>query len=98
RARKPNCINSGTHQRLAVSWPKKYPGGKIINSFVNLYDLAPTFLDAAGLKPPATMAGQSLLPLLAGKTQKNRDAVFVERERHANVRKGDLSYPARAIR
>src|SRR5262249_19881594 len=24
--------------------------------------------------------------------------VFVERERHANVRKGDLSYPARAVR
>ena len=27
-----------------------------------------------------------------------RDRVFIERERHANVRRGDLSYPARAIR
>ena len=27
-----------------------------------------------------------------------RDHVFVERERHANVRRGDLSYPIRGIR
>ena len=27
-----------------------------------------------------------------------RDAVFLERERHANVRRGDLSYPVRGIR
>src|SRR5690606_16441682 len=27
-----------------------------------------------------------------------RDAVFVERERHANVRAGDLGYPIRGIR
>src|SRR5206468_2740280 len=44
------------------------------------------------------MTGQSLLGLLDGKKQVGRDAVFVERERHANVRKGDLSYAARAIR
>ena len=29
---------------------------------------------------------------------RGRDRVFVERERHANVRRGDLSYPVRAIR
>jgi arylsulfatase A-like enzyme len=28
----------------------------------------------------------------------DRDRVFMERERHANVRRGDLSYPMRAIR
>jgi hypothetical protein len=44
------------------------------------------------------MTGQSLLPLLLGKKQNGRDMVFVERERHANVRKSDLSYPARAVR
>src|SRR6185436_11162684 len=40
----------------------------------------------------------SLVPLLEGKSQPGRDLVFVERERHANVRKGDLSFPARAVR
>jgi arylsulfatase A-like enzyme len=65
---------------------------------VNLADLAPTFLEAAGLKPLPEMTGQSLAPLLEGKSQVGRDMAFVERERHANVRAGDLRYPARAVR
>jgi hypothetical protein len=44
------------------------------------------------------MTGRSLAPLLRGGAQAGRDRVFIERERHANVRRGDLSYPARAIR
>jgi len=95
---KANLYDAGTRQPFAIRWPAKFNNGKTIDAFVNLADLAPTFLEAAGLKPPPEMTGQSLLPLLAGKTQRGRDAVFVERERHANVRAGDLSYPARAIR
>ena len=45
------------------------------------------------------MTGTSLLPLLAGKSAAaGRDRIYSERERHANVRRGDFSYPARAIR
>jgi N-sulfoglucosamine sulfohydrolase len=95
---KANLYDGGTRQPLAVHWPAKFKGGTTIDAFVNLADLAPTFLEAAGLKPLPEMTGQSLLPLLAGKTQRGRDMVFVERERHANVRKGDLSYPVRAVR
>jgi N-sulfoglucosamine sulfohydrolase len=95
---KANLYDAGTRQPLAVRWPAKVKRGKTLDDFVNLADLAPTFLEAAGLKPPPEMTGQSILGLLEGKKQSGRDAVFVERERHANVRKGDLSYPARAIR
>lgn len=95
---KANLYDSGTRQPLAVRWLAKFAGGRTQDAFVTLADLAPTFLEAAGLKPPAEMTGQSLLPLLAGLNQEGRKAVFVERERHANVRAGDLSYPARAIR
>jgi N-sulfoglucosamine sulfohydrolase len=64
-----------------------------------LIDLAPTILDLAGVAIPAGTAGRSLLPLLGGKTPASGwDRVFTERERHANVRAGDTSYPARAIR
>ena len=38
------------------------------------------------------------MSLLAGAKQSGRDKVFLERERHANVRRGDLSYPMRAVR
>jgi arylsulfatase A-like enzyme len=95
---KANLYDAGTHQPLAIRWPARFKGGMTNDDFVNLADLAPTFLETAGLKPPPEMTGQSLLGLLAGKRQPGREAVFVERERHANVRKGDLSYPARAIR
>lgn len=95
---KANLYAAGTRQPLAIRWPAKLKGGRTLDAFVNLADLAPTFLEAAGLKPLPEMTGRSLLPLLAGKKQSGRDEVFVERERHANVRKGDLSYPVRAIR
>jgi len=95
---KANLYDAGTRQPLAIRWPARFKGGITNQDFVNLTDLAPTFLEATGLKPPPEMTGRSLLPLLAGQKQSNRDSVFVERERHANVRKGDLSYPARAIR
>ncbi len=95
---KANLHETGTHMPLAIRWPAKFNGGRTIDALVSLTDMAPTFLEAAGLRPLPEMTGQSLLPLLEGKTQRGRDQVFVERERHANVRQGDLSYPARAVR
>ena len=45
------------------------------------------------------MTGRSILGLCTGaEPAGKRQTVFVERERHANVRRSDLSYPIRAIR
>jgi len=44
------------------------------------------------------MTGRGLLGLLSGEKATGRDQVFVERERHANVRAGDLGFPMRAVR
>ena len=95
---KANVYDAGVRMPLAVRWPARLPAGRVIDAFVSHTDLAPTFLDAAGLRPPDSMTGRSLLPLLRGERVAGRDEVFVERERHANVRKGDLSYPVRAVR
>lgn len=94
---KANLYDYGTRMPLAIRWPEKIVPGTVISSFVNFVDLSPTFLEAAGLTPGDQISGQSLWPLFDGKTQ-DREQVFLERERHANVRKGDLSYPSRAIR
>jgi len=98
---KANVYDSGTHMPLAVRWPAKVKGGRVVEDFVSHCDFAPTFLDVAGLKAPPEMSGHSLLPLLFGTVSADelaeRGTVYVERERHANVRKGDLSYPCRAI-
>jgi len=49
-------------------------------------------LEAAGVRVPAGVTGKSLFQ------PPKRDAVFLERERHANVRAGNLSYPVRGVR
>jgi arylsulfatase A-like enzyme len=95
---KANLYDSGTRMPLAIRWPARVKPGQTIDAFVSHADFAPTFLQAAGLEPLPEMTGRSLLPLLEGKAQDGRDHVFVERERHANVRKGDLGYPSRSIR
>src|SRR5262249_6094153 len=48
---KANVYDGGTRQPLAVRWPGKVKAGSVINEFVVLTDIAPTFLEAAGLKP-----------------------------------------------
>ena len=67
----------------------------MVDALVSLTDLAPTLLASAGLKAPEAMTGRTLVPLLRGETQAGRDHAFIERERHANVRPGDASYPIR---
>ncbi len=93
-----NCYDQGSRVPLAIRWGQQAKSGLKVDAFVNLGDLAPTFLEAAGLTPPKTMTMRSLTGLLRGEAAAGRDAVFIERERHADVRNGHLSYPMRAIR
>ena len=94
-----NVYDAGTHVPLAVRWPGRIPAGRVIEEFVSVTDYAPTILELAGLVPWPEMTGRSFYDLLTGQPGKTtRDHVFVERERHANVRRGDLSYPVRGIR
>ncbi len=95
---KANLYDYGTRMPLAIRWPEKVKAGTIVSDFINFIDLAPTFLEAAGVSISSDMTGRSIIDLLIGQPSTDRDRVFVERERHANVRKGDLSYPMRAVR
>jgi uncharacterized sulfatase len=89
---------------LLIRWPKGIARpGRVVDDFVNLMDLAPTWLEAAGIQPPAAMDGRSLLPLLKsgknGLMDPSRDHVIVGRERHeATTRPDGMPYPMRAIR
>lgn len=96
---KANLYDAGVRQPLAVMWPAKVKTGNRSDHFISFQDFAPTFLEAAGLNPPAPMTGRSFLDLLTtGESATPRDTIFWERERHANVRAGNAGYPARAIR
>ncbi|RVU24076.1 DUF4976 domain-containing protein [Sandaracinomonas limnophila] len=62
---------------LLVAWPGKVKPDTKSDKLVQNLDFAQTFLDAAGVKAPADMQGESLLPILTG-NEKNfkRDAVY----------------------
>lgn len=99
---KCNLYNLGVDVALAVRWGKNIPTGRVVDDFVTLPDLAPTFLEAAGVKPPEVMTGRSLVDVLksdaSGLVDPTRTFAIVGRERHvAAAREGFLPYPQRAI-
>ncbi len=99
---KASLYDYGSRVPLAVRWGDRIPGGRVVDDFVSLSDLAPTFLQAAGLEAPAEMTASSLLPLLessaSGQVEPSRDAAFIAMERHDGCRRGGKGYPCRAIR
>jgi uncharacterized sulfatase len=99
---KSNLYDLGTRVPLAMRWPGTIEGRRVVEDFVSLQDLAPTFLEVAGLQPTPAMTGRSLVPILrskeSGRIESARDHVLTGKERHAWVRKDGLGYPCRAIR
>ncbi len=97
---KCNLYDFGVAAPLMIRWSGRAKGGRTVDGFVNLMDLAPTFLEAAGIGRPEGMDGRSLVPLLAsGARDAARDFVVTSRERHVpTARQGRLPYPSRAIR
>ncbi len=101
---KANCYEFGIHMPLAISWPARAGGGRIVHDLVSLTDLMPTFLEACNIQHPGphAMAGRSLLPILdsqrAGLVDASRTAAYSCRERHSSSRWNNLAYPQRSIR
>ena len=54
---KCNLYDWGTRMPLAIGWLGRIPPDRVIDDFVSLTDLAPTFLEAAGLPIPKAMTG-----------------------------------------
>ncbi|MDP4285258.1 MAG: sulfatase [Bacteroidota bacterium] len=98
---KANLMEYGSHVPLAICWPGKIQKGSTCNDLVSLIDLAPTFLQVAGIHNLPVMTGKSLYDILLAnkkKTEPHRSYVLTGRERHSDSRPDDLGYPSRAIR
>ncbi len=98
---KGNLYDCGARVPLAIRWPGVVRGGRSVDGFVSLTDLAPTFLGIAGLDPPAVMmtTGTSLIEILRG-SGNGRDHVLIGKERHVPCQEAPESggTPMRAIR
>ncbi len=92
---KATLYDLGTRVPLAIRWGAKAAEGRVDSELVSLCDIAPTILEAAGIKPPEAMTGRSLLGILTGReplSETDRSFVLTGLEKHV------YSYPARAIR
>lgn len=103
---KGQAYDYSNHIPLAIMWNQgiKRPG-RVIDDYVSLVDMAPTFIELAGLAwedsglPPTV--GNSLTDLLAteksGLVDPRRDHVLIGKERHDIGRPHDWGYPIRGI-
>ncbi|GMU23093.1 MAG: sulfatase [Phycisphaerae bacterium] len=99
---KCNLYDFGTRVALAIAGPG-VTGGRVVDDFVSLPDVTPTFLEAGGVKVPDVVTARSLWPVLKsdrnGQVDPGRTAVFLGRERHVALAREDaLPYPQRGIR
>ena len=96
---KASLHDQGSRVPLAIRWPQGIKGpGRVFSNPVNLSDLAPTFLQAAGLEVPDMMTATGLQDVIENKSGITRLAAFIAMERHDGCRKGGKGYPSRAIR
>lgn len=99
---KCNLYGFGTGVTLILSGPG-IKGGRVVDDMVSLPDLAPTFLEAGGVKPPAVMTGRSLWNVLQSERQglvdPSRTWIVAGRERHVEIARPDYTpYPQRVLR
>jgi uncharacterized sulfatase len=99
---KANLQEYGIHVPLALAGPGIVKPGRKIVDLISLIDLAPTFLDLAGVDHFPGITGESMMDLLLNDRNNNkkfdRQFVITGRERHTHARPDNLGYPARAIR
>ncbi len=101
---KGNQYENANHVPMAMLWKGKSKS-KVVDDYISFIDLAPTFLDAAGIDwqssgmHPAT--GKSLLHVITsektGVIEPERNFVLVGKERHDTGRPNDVGYPIRGI-
>ena len=89
---KCTLYEGGMRVPFAAKWPGRIPAGKVESRVVSSLDILPTFLAAAGLKPPTDREfdGVDLMPYLTGKNTKPPHAILFWRNGpNAAVRKGN---------
>mgnify|MGYP006116258029 FL=1 len=91
---KRTSYEGGTRIPLIVHWPGKTKPGHVSTQLVSTLDLMPTLLTVAHAAPVKNLPGQSLVPLLEGKSPSWREYLFTEYHTHS----GHNFYPQRTVR
>jgi choline-sulfatase len=88
--RKMNFYEQSARVPLQISWPGVIEGGQRFSGATSLVDAVATMLDMAGVPPNSRQIldsdGDSLLPLMRGKTTEWKDEAFCEHLAHGTDR------------
>ena len=101
---KANGYEFGVHVPFSVSYPKDFPGGRIVNDPVSFADIAPTILEITGTSEEGMLpiSGKSMVQILISEKEDivdpDKKYVFAGRERHSSSRYLNWGYPMRIIR
>ncbi len=92
---KTNIYDAGVRLPMIVRAPGVGKSGTTCNALVSFVDIVPTILEWTGVPGPEyTLPGRSLLPLLRGEKQPERDVVFLSHSFHEVT----MYYPMRGVR
>ena len=89
---KTTVYDSGVRTPFIIRWPAKVRPGMTTGSIVSSVDIAPTFLDLAGVTPSRSFQGRSFASILASPPAKTRRYAFAEHNWH------DYTAHERAVR
>jgi N-sulfoglucosamine sulfohydrolase len=81
---KGSLYDPGLNVPFIARWPGKVKPGSATRALISGEDLAPTAIEAAGLKAPAVMSGRSFLGQLTGAGGETRRHLFAARLHHGN--------------
>ncbi|MBL8205524.1 MAG: sulfatase [Blastocatellia bacterium] len=100
RAGKGYLYEGGIRVPLIVTWPQRIKAGGVHRTPVNSMDLFATAVEIAGLKNTTGVDGMSLLPLLTGRGNLTRDALYWHYPHYSNqsINGGHFDQPGAAIR
>jgi len=79
---KTTLYDSGIRTPLMVRWPAAVKAGVVCTNLVSTVDLAPMFMEFAGLPPLPGFQGVSLTPLLKNPAKPVQSHIFAERNWH----------------
>ena len=100
------AYQNSDHLPLAIMWPKGIAKpGRVVDDYVSFIDLAPTFLEVAGVEQSksgmSVITGRSLMEIFkskkTGRVIPQRDHVLLSKERNDVGRPNDEGYPIRGM-
>ncbi|MGC6585770.1 sulfatase-like hydrolase/transferase [Paenibacillus sp. Dod16] len=95
RGHKASLFEGGIREPAILSWPSGWEGGQVRDEVAAMMDIAPTFLDLAGVDPAAgplqgvALDGSSLKEMLLMREPSPHKQLFWEYQGQLAVREGD---------